>query len=48
VTPNLSEFYLSLRADDSVSRNGGLWVLTIIGYLIGPKTSGKELEEVQL
>jgi putative MFS transporter len=26
----------------------GLWVLTIIGYLIGPETSGKELEEVQL
>ncbi len=26
----------------------GLWILTIIGYLIGPETSGKELEEVQL
>jgi putative MFS transporter len=26
----------------------GLWVLTIIGYLIGPETAGKELEEVQL
>jgi len=25
-----------------------LWVGTIIGYLIGPETSGKELEEVQL
>jgi putative MFS transporter len=26
----------------------GLWVLTIIGYLIGPETAGRELEEVQL
>ncbi|MBS0267423.1 MAG: MFS transporter [Proteobacteria bacterium] len=26
----------------------GLWVLTIIGYLMGPETAGKELEEVQL
>jgi MFS transporter, putative metabolite:H+ symporter len=26
----------------------GLWLLTIIGYLIGPETAGKELEEVQL
>jgi putative MFS transporter len=26
----------------------GLWVLTIIGYLMGPGTAGKELEEVQL
>jgi len=26
----------------------GLWILTIIGYLIGPETAGKELEEVQL
>jgi len=25
-----------------------LWIGTIIGYLIGPETSGKELEEVQL
>ncbi|MBA2125607.1 MFS transporter [Hyphomicrobium methylovorum] len=25
-----------------------LWVLTIIGYYIGPETAGKELEEVQL
>lgn len=25
-----------------------LWVLTIIGYWIGPETSGRELEEVQL
>jgi putative MFS transporter len=25
-----------------------LWVLTIIGYLLGPETAGKELEEVQL
>jgi putative MFS transporter len=26
----------------------GLWVLTIIGYLIGPETAGREVEEVQL
>ncbi len=26
----------------------GFWVLTIIGYLMGPETAGKELEEVQL
>jgi putative MFS transporter len=26
----------------------GLWVLTIIGYLLGPETAGRELEEVQL
>lgn len=26
----------------------GLWVLTIIGYAMGPETSGRELEEVQL
>lgn len=26
----------------------GLWVLTIIGYLMGPETAGKELEDVQL
>jgi MFS transporter, putative metabolite:H+ symporter len=26
----------------------GLWVLTIIGYLIGPETRGRQLEEVQL
>ncbi len=26
----------------------GLWVMTIIGYLIGPETAGRELEEVQL
>jgi len=26
----------------------GLWILTIIGYLMGPETAGKELEEVQL
>jgi putative MFS transporter len=26
----------------------GLWILTVIGYLIGPETAGKELEEVQL
>ncbi len=26
----------------------GLWVLTIIAYLIGPETAGRELEEVQL
>jgi putative MFS transporter len=26
----------------------GLWILTIIGYLIGPETAGKELEDVQL
>jgi putative MFS transporter len=25
-----------------------LWIGTIVGYLIGPETSGKELEEVQL
>jgi putative MFS transporter len=25
-----------------------LWIFTIIGYLIGPETSGRELEEVQL
>ena len=23
---------------------GGLWVLTVIGYLLGPETKGKELE----
>lgn len=26
----------------------GLWVLTIIGYLLGPETARRELEEVQL
>lgn len=26
----------------------GLWILTIIGYLMGPETAGKELEDVQL
>ena len=26
----------------------GLWILTIIGYWMGPETAGKELEEVQL
>lgn len=26
----------------------GLWILTIIGYLMGPETAGRELEEVQL
>ncbi len=26
----------------------GLWVLTIIGYAIGPETAGRELEEIQL
>jgi putative MFS transporter len=26
----------------------GLWILTIIGYAIGPETAGRELEEVQL
>lgn len=26
----------------------GLWVLTIIAYLIGPETAGRELEDVQL
>jgi putative MFS transporter len=26
----------------------GLWILTIIGYLIGPETARRELEEVQL
>jgi putative MFS transporter len=25
-----------------------LWILTIIGYLMGPETAGKELEDVQL
>ena len=25
-----------------------LWLLTIVGYLIGPETYGRELEEVQL
>jgi MFS transporter, putative metabolite:H+ symporter len=25
---------------------GGLWVLTVIGYLMGPETKGKELEEL--
>jgi MFS transporter, putative metabolite:H+ symporter len=25
-----------------------LWLGTIIGYLIGPETAGRELEEVQL
>ena len=25
-----------------------LWVLTIVGYLLGPETAGRELEEVQL
>jgi len=24
----------------------GLWVLTVIGYLLGPETKGKELEEL--
>jgi len=27
--------------------SAGLWVLTIIGYLLGPETSGKELEEIE-
>jgi putative MFS transporter len=26
----------------------GLWILTIIAYLMGPETAGRELEEVQL
>ncbi len=26
--------------------SAGLWVLTIIGYLLGPETKGKELEEI--
>jgi putative MFS transporter len=26
----------------------GLWILTIIGYMMGPETAGRELEEVQL
>jgi putative MFS transporter len=26
----------------------GFWVLTIIGYLMGPETAGRELEDVQL
>jgi MFS transporter, putative metabolite:H+ symporter len=26
----------------------GLWVMTIIGYLLGPETANRELEEVQL
>jgi putative MFS transporter len=26
--------------------SSGLWVLTIIGYLIGPETRGKELETI--
>jgi MFS transporter, putative metabolite:H+ symporter len=25
---------------------GGLWVLTVIGYLLGPDTKGKELEDL--
>jgi putative MFS transporter len=25
---------------------GGLWVLTVIGYLLGPETKGKELEDL--
>jgi MFS transporter, putative metabolite:H+ symporter len=24
----------------------GLWVLTVIGYLMGPETKGKELEDL--
>jgi putative MFS transporter len=28
--------------------SAGLWVLPVIGYLLGPETSGRELEEVQL
>lgn len=24
----------------------GLWILTIIGYLLGPETKGKELEDL--
>jgi MFS transporter, putative metabolite:H+ symporter len=24
----------------------GLWVLTLIGYLLGPETKGKELEDL--
>ena len=27
---------------------GALWILTIIGYLMGPETAGRELEDVQL
>ena len=26
----------------------GLWILTIVGYALGPETAGRELEEVQL
>jgi putative MFS transporter len=26
----------------------GLWVLTIIGYWMGPETAGRDLEAVQL
>ena len=26
----------------------GLWLLTIAGYLLGPETRGRELEEVQI
>ena len=25
---------------------GGLWVLTLTGYLLGPETKGKELEDL--
>jgi putative MFS transporter len=28
--------------------SAGLWVLPVIGYLLGPETSRRELEEVQL
>jgi putative MFS transporter len=27
--------------------SAGLWVLTIVGYLIGPETSGKSLEQIE-
>jgi MFS transporter, putative metabolite:H+ symporter len=25
---------------------GGLWVLTLVGYLLGPETKGKELQDL--
>jgi putative MFS transporter len=27
--------------------SAGLWVLTIIGYLLGPETAGKPLEQIE-
>jgi MFS transporter, putative metabolite:H+ symporter len=44
-----------MRMTDTIALGGatvpfmissGLWVLTIIGYLLGPETRGKELESI--